>query len=41
MQSGFKAQVQEVLGHGSKTNPNIQLVNKPSWISPQEVLQSQ
>ena len=24
---------------GSKTNPNFQMVNKPYWISPNEVLQ--
>ena len=26
---------------GSESNPNFQLVNKPSWISPHEVLRSQ
>ena len=30
-----KAQVQE----RSETNPNLQLVNKPSWIGPHKVLQ--
>ena len=37
-----KAQVQEGWGsssRGSKTNPNFQLVNKPSWIGPHKVLQ--
>ena len=29
----------EVMQRGSKTNPNFQLVNKPSWICPREVLQ--
>ena len=38
-----KAQVQEgwrSSSRGSKTNPNFQLVNKPSWIGPHKVLQS-
>ena len=42
IQSG-KAQEQEVVGQAAedeKTNPNLQLVNKPSRISPHEVLQS-
>ena len=37
-----KAQVQEgwrSSSRGSKTNPNFQLVNKPSWIGPHKVLQ--
>ena len=37
-----KAQVQEgwrSSSWGSKTNPNFQLVNKPSWIGPYKVLQ--
>ena len=39
---GGKAQVQDVRGYATedKKNPNFQLVNKPSWISPHEVLQS-
>ena len=30
----------EVMQQRIKTNPNFQLVNKPSWVSPHEVLQS-
>ena len=30
----------EVIQQRIKTNPNFQLVNKPSWVSPHEVLQS-
>ena len=30
----------EVMQPRIKTNPNFQLVNKPSWVSPHEVLQS-
>ena len=38
-----KAQVQEVGGNAAedqKQNLNFQLANKPSWVSPKEVLQS-
>lgn len=38
-----KAQVQEVGGHAAddqkQISPNFQHVNKPSWISPNKVLQ--
>ena len=39
---GGKTQVQEVGGYPAedKKNPIFQLVNKPSWISSHEVLQS-
>ena len=30
----------EVMQQGSKANPNFQLVNKPSWISPLKVFQT-
>ena len=39
MQSG-KAQVQELLGHAAEDQNQFQMVNKPSWISPRQVLQS-
>ena len=32
-----KYKKREVMQRGSKTNPNFQLVNKPSWICPREV----
>ena len=35
-----KLEVMQACRRGSKTNPNFQLVNKPSRISPHEVLQS-
>ena len=35
-----KFEVTQACSRGSKTNPNFQLVNKPSQISPHEVLQS-
>ena len=35
-----KLEVTQACSRGSKTNPNFQLVNKPSQISPHEVLQS-
>ena len=38
-----ESKVQEVGGHATKekTNQNLQVVNKPFWIRPYEVLQSQ
>ena len=35
-----KLKCKKVGGHAAKTNPNFQLVNKPSRISPHEVKQS-
>ena len=35
-----KLEVMQACSRGSKTNPNFRLVNKPSRISPHEVLQS-
>ena len=35
-----KLEVMQACSRESKTNPNFQLVNKPSRISPHEVLQS-
>ena len=39
----LESKVQEVGGHAAKekTNQNLQVVNKPLWIRPHEVLQSQ
>ena len=39
----LESKVQEVGGHAAKekTNQNLQVVNKPFWIRPYEVLQSQ
>ena len=35
-----KLKYKKVGGHAAKTNPNFQLINKPSRISPHEVKQS-
>ena len=35
-----KLEVMQACSRGSKTNPNFRLVNKPSRISPHEVLES-